>query len=537
MPETGFERTPALARISDYPFHYARQQPEADAICAGSLVIDFATFAAQIDRCARALLAAGVRRGDRVAMLTTPRPEYLVLFMATVRIGAIWLGVSPRYRTDEIAYVLGDARPMVLVTIGSFEQRDYLPDLAGLPAELLDSLTLVVLGPAPGLLKSSTWDEFLAAAAGTDAATLDTAAAAVGATDPALIVYTSGSTGQAKGALLSHRGIVTSTRIQCEHWWAEPFRILNNMPINHVGGAVQIGCQAIVAGGANILMERFDPAGTSAVIERERVTVLHQVSTMYQLMLDKGEVDAHDLSSLQLLIWSGAPASQDLVRRLRRLVPRLYTSYGSTEVGGEVLYSSEDADDQALAETVGAPDPRIPVRVADEHSICVPDGQTGEIQARGDTVMLGYFNRPDDTRQVLTADGWIRTGDLGQIDPHGQFRLVGRLKEMFKSGGYNVYPREIEQVIESHPAVSTAAVVSVPDPLYQEVGIAFVLLEPGKSVTAEEVRAHCRGRLANYKVPKHIEVCDALPMLPIGKVDRAELRNRVRRAIASGGET
>jgi acyl-CoA synthetase (AMP-forming)/AMP-acid ligase II len=353
---------------------------------------------------------------------------------------------------------------------------------------------------------------------------LHAACTAVKPEDAALIVYTSGSTGSPKGALLSHRAIVRTCREQCAHWWAEPFRILGNLPINHVGMAVQGSCQALVAGGTLVFMERFQPDRMPDVIARDNVTIIHQVATMYQIMLDRDGFDPDKLRSLQKIIWSGAPAPLDLIARLREITPHLHTSYGSTEVGGEVLFTVEGADDETLATTVGYPPDEYRVRLADEAGTPVADGDSGEIQVRSDTVMNGYFDRTGDTEAAFTPDGWLRTGDVGQRRPQGDYRIVGRIKEMFKSGGYNIYPREIELAIEAHPGVAAAAVIAVPDPVFVEVGRAYLLAEKGIVLDPHEIERHCRERLSNYKVPKSFEIRTELPMLPIGKIDKKALQ-------------
>lgn len=515
----GLDRTPALDRISDYPAYYARHAPHADAVVTASDVLSYAAFDAEINQLARAMLAQGVRRGDRVAILSAPSPMHLTHFMAAARIGAAWVGLNPRHTPDELEVVLRDAAPRLVVVTPECDGRDYLETFAAFAQGCLAGAVVVSLGEAfPGL---TGWHDLVAAGQVMTDEALAAAVAEVTADDVAAIVYTSGTTGTPKGAMLSHRSIVTTARIQCAHWWARPFRILNNLPINHIGGAVQIACHALVAGGANVLMERFDPVTLPTVVRDRGVTVIHQVPTMYQLLLDRGAPTDADFALVQVLIWSGAAASRPLVDRLRQWCDRLYTSYGQTETGGEVLYSPEAADDEELVEWVGLPDPRIEVRVA-------PNSEdearhTGELQVRGPTVMTGYRGRPQDTAATFTDDGWLRTGDLAEVGPDGRHRIVGRLRDMFKSGGYNVYPREVEQVLEQHPHVSTAAVLGVPHPVFGEVGEAW-LLTTSDAICSRDIEAHCRAHLANYKVPKVFHLRTDLPMLPIGKIDKAALR-------------
>jgi acyl-CoA synthetase (AMP-forming)/AMP-acid ligase II len=517
---TAFTRTVALERISDYPAHFGRTTPLADAVVTGGHAVAYAEWEHEIERLARAMLAAGVRRGDRVAMLSTPSRQHLSHLMAAGRIGAAWLGLNPRHTAQELEVVLRDARPRVVIVMLGIEGRDDLADFGSLRGDCLADAVLVSIdGEAPGFVD---WETFLAGGAAVEATALAAAVDAVQPDDTALVVYTSGTTGTPKGALLSHRSIVTTARIQCEHWWAAPFRILNNLPINHIGGAVQMACHAIVAGGANVVMPRFDPVALPAELRERHVTVLHQVPTMYQLLLERGQPSAADFASVQVLVWSGAAAPRSLIAQLRALCPHLFTSFGQTETGGEVLYTRPGTGDDELATSVGYPDPRLDVRVGDDHG---PTAGSGEVQVRGATVMSGYLDRPADTAAAFTTDGWLHTGDLAEIDAEGRYRVVGRLREMYKSGGYNVYPREVETVIEQHPAVAMAAVLGVTDDVYGEVGEAWVLTT-GTGLTDADLAAHCRQHLANYKVPKAFHVHRELPMLPIGKIDKTALRRQ-----------
>ena len=506
-------RTPELPLISDYPAHYAAERPDADALVVEEVeaqTLNWQQFEHAIDRCTRALAACGVERGDRVAMLSAPRPEYLMVYMATARIGAIWQGLNPRQTYPELAYLVGDSQPKVLLGIEAFEGRDFTGDLKRLQQETDGIRSLHLVGER-GLA------DFLTLGAEIDEEQLAQARAVVRSDDPCLVVYTSGSTGRPKGALLTHRNIVTTTRIQCEHWWAEPFRILNNMPISHIGGAVQLACHGIVAGGANVPMARFQPGKIVLAGREHNITVIHQVPMMYQQILDSAEFRQYGLPSVQALIWSGSPSPIELIRRFREITPNLFTSYGCTELGGEALYMPAGAADDALSCFVGLPPAGFELRL---------ERETKEIQARSATIMQGYMNKPEATAETFTEDGWLKTGDCAEIDPDtGYWRIVGRIKEMYKSGGYNIYPREIELVLEEHPAVAMAAVFGVPDPVYTEKGVAYILLEAAASLSEEEIQAHCRKQLANYKVPKHFFIRDELPMLPIGKIDKTALKN------------
>jgi acyl-CoA synthetase (AMP-forming)/AMP-acid ligase II len=525
MSSHHFSRTPAFGNVADYPAHWARVRPDAEAIVEVDRTFSYRALDSAIDDAARAMLASGVARGDRVAMLSTTRAEQFILFFAAARIGAIWLGLNPRHQLEEFAHVLGDAQPKLVVALLDIEGRSYRSELMKLQAGWLTDTRIISLQAEPESSANGfvAWSSFIEAGRATSVCVLEEAKTLVEPTDTALIVYTSGSTGKPKGAMLSHESIITTCRIECEHWWAEPFRTLNNGPINHIGGTVQVSGQAFIAGGTNVLLPRFDPVSLPQVIREKKVTVLHQVPTMYQMMLERGKPSLADFSSVQVLIWSGAPAPLSLIQHLRKLCPNLFTSYGMTETGGEVLYSLAGATDDLLALCVGQPDPRIPLRLGDLDGRGPAAGNSGEVQIQGVTGMCGYFGLPEATKNAFTPDGWLRTGDIAERRDDGNFRITGRLREMYKSGGYNIYPREVELVLEQHPGVAMAAVVGLADEVYGEIGHAWVL-SSNPQLEASELEAWCRARLANYKTPKRIHVRDELPMLPIHKLDKVVLR-------------
>jgi acyl-CoA synthetase (AMP-forming)/AMP-acid ligase II len=516
-------RPPLLERISDYVRYYAAHRPDAEAWVVCDRRCTYAELDRQVDALARALLAAGIGRGDRVATLATPHPDYWTIFLATASIGAIWVGLNPRYRLEEYRYVAGDSEPSILLARTRIGERDYAADLATLQAEVPSIRRLVVLGGDPVPSGALSLADFVKAGEPVPAAALAERRAVVGTDDPALIVYTSGSTGRPKGALLSHHGLARCCRNQLDYWRAEPVRVQNFLPINHIGCVGDISSWALVAGGCIVFLEKFDAADSLAQIQRERCTVWGGVPTTILMCLSLPDFERYDLSSVQLIVWSGAAAPADLIRRLAQICPRLSNSYGLTETVGSVTFAGPCEDVELLAESVGYPVRDYDFRLADSAGVPVSRGEPGEIQVRGRFIMRGYWRRPHETAEAIDADGWLHTGDLAVERPDGSLRLVGRLKEMYKSGGYNVYPREIEQALESCPGVAMAAVVGVPDVTFGEVGVAFVLREPGVEVAVATLEAWCRERLANYKIPKRFVIADELPLLPIGKLDKQRL--------------
>jgi acyl-CoA synthetase (AMP-forming)/AMP-acid ligase II len=467
-------------------------------------------------------LAQGVERGDRVATLATPHPDYFIVFLATASIGAIWVGLNPKYSRPELLQVLADAEPRLLITRSRIDERDYRDDLAVLRTEVPSIRTLVVFDGNPPIPGTLSFGEFLRAGHDCDERRLAVARDATGGRDPCLLVYTSGSTGTPKGALLHHEGLVAASLAQNEAWPVDDTRFLNYFPINHVGCVCDVSCPTLAAGGCIVFMEQFDPARSMELMVRERVTVWASVPSVFQMQLALPRFDQYDLSQVELVVWEGAAMPEDCIRRLRQIVPRLATNFSMTESTTAITVVTPTDDVDVLTNTVGLPFAGVEVRVVDESGVALPPGRTGELQARSRYNMLGYWRRPTETAATLDDDGWLHSGDLAEQRPDGRYRIVGRLREMYKSGGYNVYPREVEAAIESHPAVVMAAVVSRPDPVWQEVGVAYVITRA--PLTPEEIFAHCRGRLANYKLPKIVSVVRELPLLPIGKVDKVLLR-------------
>ncbi len=526
---TGWRVPPEPIRISDYPFYFAGLDPGRPALLSGDDVLTYQGLAQRVDLCARALHAWGVRAGDRVAVLSAPRPEVVVTFLATARLGGIWLGLNPAHTVHELCYVLQDAKPRLVFTAPSPAERDYAGD-AGQAVRLTGSRAEVV--PLAGLRDH---DPFLDRAAAAEAGAVASAVGAVRPEQPALIVYTSGSTGAPKGALIRHSGLVRLGRVESARWAIPRLRLICNLPIDHIGGIGDLFCVPLAAGGSILFQERFDPQRILDAIARYQVNALFQIPTQLQRIAALPGFDRADLSSLRIVGWGGGPLPVEVIRSYRRRGVALVATYGLTEVTSSVTYTDPGADDEVLAGTVGRPDPELDVRILTEDGRWGQAGEEGEVCVRHPSVMAGYYNRPGETAAVFTADGWLRTGDRGVLRDDGNLRLIARYREMFKSGGYNIYPREIELALESHPAVALAAVVSRPDPEYQAVGVAFVEPKPATRVDAAEVAAWCRQRLANYKVPKEFHIVDSLPLLPVGKIDRPLLARRAAAAPAASG--
>ena len=511
--------------IADYVAHHAKQTPTQEAVVFGDQRLTYAELETQICHCAKALLAQGVEKGDRVAVLCTSRPEYWITFLATTRIGAIWLGLNPKYRLQEIGYVLEDAKPRLLLAMAAFEGQTYTDIINTIQKDysfIEQVVSLTTLLPC-----TQSFDDFLKTGVVVSDDVLAQRQASIDPMDPALLVYTSGSTGKPKGALLSHYGLCFGATVQNTHYKVDKPNLICNFPINHVACVADTCCVVLVAGGTIHFQERFDPEKVLRCIDQERVNILAGVPTMLLMVLDHPQFNTTDLSSVELLIWGGAALPEPSIERLRTLNSRMISVYGMTETAANTVFSRDNASLEQLRDSIGYPSPHMPCRIVNTEGNSCDVGEQGELQFKGEHLLLEYLNRLEATKAVYTDDGWLHTGDLGYWRDDGAITLVGRLTEMFKSGGYNVYPREIELHIETHPAVDMAAVVGVPDPLYQEVGAAFIQLKAGQAVTVDALKNWCKTKLANYKVPKHFEIQTALPVLPVGKVDKVTLKKSI----------
>ena len=518
-------------RIFDYLYRHAGSTPGKLALSNGNTGYTYRELLSQVEACARALLALGVNQGDRVATLSPPHPDYFIIFLATGAIGGIWVGLNSRYTRAELEHVIADSEPSVIFARTRIGSRDYREDLRCFQGSIKSVKRLVTLDEDAGLSGAMSYRDFVAGNAGVDAAVLAEAQARVRSDDAALLVYTSGTTGKPKGALLHHYGAIRHCQVQGAMRPDGELRLLNPYPINHIAGVIAGSVYGLVFGGTSYFMEKFDPATVLKLIEAKRISEWGGVPVMLQRVLDHPDFPGTDLSSVRVVAYSGGMASKSLLERIvRDVCPAVATMYGLTEAAGFVTAVAATDDVDLLAETVGAPVADCEFRLADDAGKPVAKGEHGEIQVRGPFIMKGYWRLPEATREAIDEDGWLRTRDVALERDDGNIVLVGRLSDMYKSGGYNVYPREIEQALEAHPSVNLACVVGVPDAAYGEVGYAFVTPAPGQSPDGQALLEHCRARLANYKLPKHIAIEDELPALANNKPDKRRLKEAARKA-------
>jgi acyl-CoA synthetase (AMP-forming)/AMP-acid ligase II len=489
------------------------------------------TYAELLDRARRfgaALVASGVEPGDRVAIWAPNSAEWVVALLGLLEAGAALVPVNTRFKGAEAAVVLGRSGAKVLVTVTDFLGTDHVAMLRGADADLPDLRTTVVArGPAPD--GASSWDDFVAQAGDDDLAEVARRSAAVTTDDVSDILFTSGTTGVPKGVVQTHgRTLQVATDWVAMTGLTVGDRYLMVNPYFHMFG-LKAGILASVASGATMYPEPvFDVDRALARVAAERITVLPGAPTLYQAILDHPNRGDHDLSSLRVAVTGAADIPVELIRRIvdELPFPTIVTGYGLTE-GGTAAATSPGDDVETIATTVGRARPGFELRIVDDNGDEVPAGEPGEILLRGGSIMSHYLDDPEATKQSLSDDGWLKTGDLGVVSEAGYLRIVGRTKDMFIVGGFNAYPAEIENALLRHPDIRQAAVLGVPDERLGEVGMAFVVLRPGATATGDDIVQWSRDQMANYKAPRAVEIVDALPLNATGKVEKNVLRARV----------
>ncbi len=476
------------------------------------------------------LLGIGIEKGDRVGIWSPTCVEWSVLQLAAARVGAILVNVNPAYRPAELAYALRQSGVRVLVTAPRFKTSDYLAMVADVRAELPALERVVVIGAdraagADDLLL----DELISAGGDVDLGRLVEREAGLDPDDPINIQYTSGTTGNPKGATLTHHNILNNARSVAEVLgYTEADRVCIPVPLYHCFG-MGLGTLGCVASGAAMIYpaESFAADPTLDAIAEERCTSIYGVPTMFIAMLESPRFGVLDLSSLRTGIMAGAPCPIEVMKRVvtEMHADEMTIAYGMTETAPVSTMTRRTDDLDRRTSTVGTVLPHVEVKIADPGTgATVPTGTPGELCSRGYLVMAGYWEDVDATKAAIDDGGWIHTGDLAVMDTDGYANIVGRIKDMVIRGGENIYPREIEEVLFQHPVVASAQVIGVPDNRMGEELMAWVTFREGADATEEELRAFCREHLAHFKVPRYWKITSEFPMTVTGKVQKFKMR-------------
>ena len=521
------------------------QYPNNEAIVARQqgLRYSYAQLKAEVDRCAMGLLALGILKGERVGIWSPNRAEWTITQLATSKLGAILVNINPAYRLHELEYALTQSGCSALVIAPQFKSSDYTGMLYELAPELRESepgrlharqlpelRTVVRLGdePSPGML---SWTELLAGAANVRPEALAERAAEQQFDDPINIQYTSGTTGYPKGATLSHHNILNNGYFVARLMrFTDQDRLVIPVPLYHCFGMVMgnLGC---LTHGATMIYpsEGFEPLAVLQAVEEERATALYGVPTMFIAELEHPEFARFKLASLRTGVMAGSPCPIEVMKKVQSLMHmgEVEICYGMTETSPVSFQTRVGAPLDKQVSTVGQIHPHVEVKIVDPLSgALLPHGEPGELCTRGYSVMLGYWNNAQATGAAIDAARWMHTGDLATMDEDGYVKIVGRIKDMIIRGGENVYPREIEEFLYTHPKVSDVQVIGVPDARYGEEIMAWVKLKPGESASEDELRAFCQGQIAHFKVPRYVKFTASFPMTVTGKIQKYLMRQQ-----------
>jgi acyl-CoA synthetase (AMP-forming)/AMP-acid ligase II len=507
----------------------ATRAPDAEAVVTDEVRLTFAELATSVEEFARAARASGVRPGDRIGIWAPNTARWVIAALGLVSAGAVLVPVNTRFKGEEAHHVLASTGASLLVV-----DEPFLSELLGAPPTTtlgdLPALRTVV-STAEESEHGESWSGFLERAQEVSRDDAQRTADAVSSHDACDIIFTSGTTGRPKGVIVTHG---QSVRLfQC---WADTVgvrpgdRMLVVAPFFHTFG-YKAGLLACLLQTATLVpLKVFDTSEAARLIECERITVVPGPPTLYSSLLELPDLDNRDLSFLRLAVTGAAVVPTALIRRMRDELAfeTVITAYGLSESCGFATSCRPGDADEVLSTTSGRAVDGVDVVVAGPDGARLPPGEPGEVLIRGYNVMSGYWQDPEATAEAIDADGWLHTGDVGVLDAGGNLRITDRLKDMYVVGGFNAYPAEIEQVLVRHEAVSEAAVIGVPDERLGEVGRAYVVARAGAQVEPDELVAWCRERLANYKVPRSVQIVDALPRNATGKVAKTVLRDQAR---------
>ena len=482
---------------------------------------NYSEFLEQVEQVAKALMAHGIRRGDLVGIWSPNRYEWVLVQYATALMGAIMVNINPGYKLSGLRYALEQSRIDLLIASSHFRKTDYI--------KMLDELRPDCLYPKQTVIIDRDWATFLSSASQVSDARLAEREASLQFDDPVNIQYTSGTTGYPKGATLSHHNILNNGFFIGERLkYTEKDIVCLPLPFYHCFGMV-LGNMAIVTHGACIVIpgEFFDPEQVLQTVENERCTSLYGVPTMFIAELDLPDFAKYNLKSLRTGIMAGAPCPIDTMRKVQSLMnmTEICVCYGMTETSPVSTESCTDDPLELRVTTVGTVHPHVEIKIIDpESGAIVPRGTAGELCTRGYSVMLGYWDNPEDTKAIIDETRWLHSGDIAVMDENGYVSIVGRIKDLIIRGGENISPKEIEDFLIVHEGVSDVQVIGVYSEKYGEEVMAWIKPRPGYNVSAESLHTYCKGRIATFKIPRYWKFVDAFPMTVTGKIRKIEMR-------------
>ena len=518
--------------IGEYLSSVIARQPDAEALVSRhqEMRLTYGELGREVERVARGLLGLGIEKGDRVGIWSPTRVEWTLLQFATARVGAILVNINPAYRAGEMAYAVNQSALRLLVTAQAFKTSDYRARIHEVRSQLPRLERVVVFGDqGTGVPGDLLWDDLLAAGANVKAEDIELRETLLDADDPINIQYTSGTTGNPKGATLTHHNILNNARSLAELLrYTAADRVCIPVPLYHCFG-MGVGNLGCVTSGATMVYpaESFEPLATLEAIAGERCTSIYGVPTMFIAQLEHPRFAEFDLTSLRTGIMAGAPCPIEVMKRVinEMHASEVCIAYGMTETAPVSFLTRPEDTVERRVSTVGTVLPQVEAKIMDPATgLTAPLATPGEVCTRGYLVMQGYWENPDATADAVDRAGWMHTGDLGTIDADGYLNIVGRIKDMVIRGGENLYPVEIEEVLFQHPAVASAQVIGVPDERMGEELMAWVVVRESGSLSEEELLDFCRDRIAHFKVPRYVKFVDEYPMTVTGKVQKFLMR-------------
>ncbi|WP_054949673.1 AMP-binding protein [Numidum massiliense] len=532
----------------------ATAQPEHEAVVypERNLRYTYRQFDDVCRQVAKGLMHLGIEKGEHVAIWATNQPEWLVSQFATGKMGAVLVTVNTNYRTAELEYLLKQSDATTLILMESYRGASYIDmlyeivpelrtsELGALSSERLPYLkNVIVLGEKryPGMY---LWDDLVQMGEAVGDGALDRRTDELAPDDVINMQYTSGTTGFPKGVMLTHNNIVNNgAHIAASMRLTAADRLCIPVPFFHCFGCV-LGTMACVSVGATMVpVESFEPLTVLKAVEVERCTALHGVPTMFIAELNHPEFDRFDLSSLRTGIMAGSTCPMEVMKAVmgKMGAAQITIAYGQTEASPVITQTRADDPIDLKVSSVGRKIPHVEVKIIDPTTREeVPTGEQGELCTRGYHVMKGYYKNPEATAEVIDADGWLHTGDLATMDGDGYVQITGRLKDMIIRGGENIYPREVEEFLYTHPQILDVQIVGVPDELFGEEVMAWIILKEDATLTAEDIRDYCRGKIARHKIPRYIEFCREYPMTASGKIQKFKLRQMAHELLGLGIE-
>ncbi len=495
----------------------------------------------QVDKCAKALMACGLEKGDRVGIWSPNRSEWTVLQVATAKVGIILVNINPSYRLHELKYALFQSGCKMIVLADEFKSSNYtqmilelVPELltnnfGKLPSKELPDLKMAVVlsdTPEKGLL---SWRDLLIKSSSINDEDLMKRQTSLAFDDPINIQYTSGTTGYPKGATLSHHNILNNGYFVARSMnFTEKDRLIIPVPLYHCFGMVMgnLGC---ITHGATMIYpsEGFEPHAVLQAVEKEKATAVYGVPTMFIAQLEYPDFKKYNLKTLRTGIMAGSPCPIEVMKKVQTVMnmSEVQIAYGMTETSPVSTQTRIGTPIEKQVSTVGQIHPHLEVKIINENTKqVVPIGQPGELCTRGYSVMLGYWNDEEKTKEAIDAARWMHTGDIAVMDEEGYVSIVGRIKDMIIRGGENIYPREIEEFLYTHPKISDVQVIGVPSPKYGEEVMAWVKSKENETITGDEILAYCKGKIAHFKIPKYFKFTDNFPMTVTGKIRKIEMR-------------